>query len=102
MSEEKKNNLKATLSTLSNEEKAWVIHFLVQGLFLTAPSMDGKSSTQRRTAKVVHRHHSPSDAELESLFEGKATPAAPEETHAWSDIISANTGKTIKPIEKWL
>ena len=33
MSEDKRKHLVATLSSLNNEDKAWVINFLVQGLF---------------------------------------------------------------------
>ena len=48
------------------------------------------------------RYGSPTDAHLESLFAGKDSPIPPEEDYNWSDFISANTGKNIKPIEKWL
>ena len=34
-------------------------------------------------------------------FAGKPIPQLPEDA-PWSEIISANIGKTIKPIEKWL
>ncbi|MBR6827207.1 MAG: hypothetical protein IKM76_03495 [Prevotella sp.] len=102
MSEDKMTKLKATLSTLTNEEKAWVINFLVQGLFTTSPFSDEESSSQKRVAKVLHRHHSPSDDQLAAIFDGKSTPSVPEENNSWSEIISANSGKTIKPIEKWL
>lgn len=50
MSEDKMTKLKATLSTLTNEEKAWVINFLVQGLFTTSPFSDEESSSQKRVA----------------------------------------------------
>lgn len=33
MSDDKRKRLAETLSSLSNEDKAWVINFLVQGLF---------------------------------------------------------------------
>ena len=102
MSEDKLTKLKATLSALSNEEKAWVINFLVQGLFSTSPLSDEESSSQKRAAKVLHRHSSPSDDQLTAMFDGKTTPSVPEENNSWSEIISANSGKTIKPIEKWL
>ena len=56
----------------------------------------------RRGAKVRRRAvHSPSDAELEARFAGQEVPVLPEDP-SWSEVISANTGKTIKPIEKWL
>lgn len=102
MSEDKRKNLTKTLSSLSNEDKAWVINFLVQGLFSTPAANDDLVSSERRVARVVQRNISPTDAQLEEMFSGKKSPSVPEEDFSWSDLISANTGKTIKPIEKWL
>ena len=56
----------------------------------------------RRVAKVKRRaSDSPTDIELQARFAGKDMPDMPEDPE-WSQVISSNTGKTIKPIEKWL
>ena len=89
------------LSTLSLRAK------LQLASLLTASALDeaskGDVSTQtRRTVRVKRRAlNSPSDAQLESRFAGTEVPVAPEDP-SWSQVISSNTGKTIKPIEKWL
>lgn len=102
MSEDKRKYLAETLSSLSNEDKAWVINFLVQGLF-AVPTKDAVETTSgRRTATVIRRHGAPSDAQLQALFGDKESPSIPEEDYSWSDVINANSGKTIQPIEKWL
>ena len=101
MSEDKRLHLTEILSALSNEDKAWVINFLVQGLFVATPS-ENKNPTPRRKATAKKRRVDSTDADLESLFAGKDSPLPPEEDYNWSDIIKANSGKTIKPIEKWL
>ena len=51
----------------------------------------------RRRAKAV-----PSDAELESRFADLSIPEYPQDDFTCKDIIDANSGRTIKPIEKWL
>lgn len=59
-------------------------------------------SEKRPHRKVRSRYaNAPSDAELEKKFAGKSVPQQPEDA-PWSEIINANMGKTIKPIEKWL
>ena len=56
-----------------------------------------------RKAKVVRRALTvPSDAELEAKFAELSMPNYPEDDFSCEDIIKANSGKTIKPIEKWL
>lgn len=101
MSEDKRKNLEATLSSLSNEEKAWVINFLVQGL-IVATASENKNPSPRRKAIAKKRYGEPTDAHLETLLAGEDAPMLPEGDYNWSDIIRANSGKTIKPIEKWL
>ena len=59
-------------------------------------------SESQQSRKVKARYaNAPSDEELEERFAGKPIPQLPEDA-PWSEIISANIGKTIKPIEKWL
>ena len=61
-----------------------------------------EAHTIKRIAKVKRRaENAPSDDQLEALFIEKPMPPMPEDA-SWKDIIDANTGKTIKPIEKWL
>ncbi|MBR6141523.1 MAG: hypothetical protein IKQ37_07160 [Bacteroidaceae bacterium] len=61
-----------------------------------------KASQTRRVFKVRRRSAcSPSDEELAARFAGKNVPQIPEDPE-WRHVIDANTGKTIKPIEKWL
>lgn len=65
-------------------------------------SISEKVTKGRRKAKVIRRAlNTPSDRELEARFEGSDMPELPADP-AWSHVINANTGKTIKPIEKWL
>ena len=57
----------------------------------------------RRVAKIRRRADSaPSDADLEARFANLGMPQMPESAPSWQDVIKANSGKTIKPIEKWL
>lgn len=42
------------------------------------------------------------DEQLEQRFAGKDMPDLPDGDSSWQDIIKANSGRTIKPIEKWL
>lgn len=55
-----------------------------------------KRKVRRRTTNSV------SDSELEKRFAGTQVPVLPAGDAKWSDIVRANAGKTIKPIEKWL
>ena len=53
--------------------------------------------------KVVRRASAvPSDAELEAKFANLSMPDKPQDDFTSADIIKSNSGKTIKPIEKWL
>lgn len=61
---------------------------------------DLSESKPRRKVKSRYEN-APSDAELEEKFAGKPVPPQPEDA-PWSEIISANIAKTIKPVEKWL
>ena len=89
------------LSTLSLKAKLQLASLLTTAAF-QEESLKYAPINVRREAKVKRRSaHSPSDAELESRFAGKEVPALPEDP-LWSQVISANTGKTIKSIEKWL
>ena len=56
-----------------------------------------------KTARRVRRRAErvPSDQQLAARFAGLESPELPEDPE-WSQVIAANTGKTIKPIQKWL
>lgn len=59
--------------------------------------------TALKRIKVKRRTDSvPSDAELEARFVDLAMPVYPLDDFTCEDIIKANSGRTIKPIEKWL
>ena len=89
------------LSTLSLKAKLQLASLLTASALDEANESDVSIQT-RRTGKVRRRAlNSPSDAQLESRFAGTEVPVAPEDP-SWSQVISSNTGKTIKPIEKWL
>lgn len=61
------------------------------------------TTTHYRKAKIVRKAHSiPTDRELETRFANLEMPTAPEDDVIWQDVINSNSGKTIKPIEKWL
>ena len=56
-----------------------------------------------RKAKVIRRaSSSPSDAELEQRFADLAMPDHIPDSFTSEEIIKSNSGKTIKPVEKWL
>lgn len=89
------------LSTLSLRAKLQLASLLTASALDEANESDASTQT-RRTGRVRRRAlNSPSDAQLESRFAGTEVPVAPEDP-SWSQVISSNTGKTIKPIEKWL
>lgn len=92
MSEDKKARLKETLSSLTNEEKAWVINFLVQGL-LVAPSK--KKARKNRKDELT-------DEQWEEQFDHQPPVELPSETMPLKEVLSATSGRTIKQMEKWL
>ena len=62
-----------------------------------------RSSLPSRKAKVIRRAvATPSDADLEARFVNQEMPQELDSDSEWQDIIKANSGKTIKNIEKWL
>lgn len=56
-----------------------------------------------RKARVIRRASTaPTDKELEKRFAHLDMPMHPQDDFSCKDIIQANSGKTIKSIEKWL
>ena len=89
------------LSTLSLKAKLQLASLLTTAA-LKEESLKESTATAERLSKVRRRATNvPSDAELEARFAGTEMPSFPEDP-LWSQVINANTGKTIKSIEKWL
>ena len=83
--------------TLSPQSKRWLGEHLIE-----QAAKEEKASHARRVFRVKRRSAcSPSDEELATRFAGKEVPQTPDDPD-WSQVIDSNTGKTIKPIEKWL
>ena len=93
MSEDIRQHLTMTLSSLSNEDKAWVINYLVQGLF---------SMPEKRKAKKNNRKNEFTDEQWEEYFEHQPAIPLPEETTPMKEVLKATSGRTIKQMEKWL
>ena len=89
-----------TLSTLSSKLKLGLATRLTAAVFEEETSKP--DSKQHRVAKVKRMAVGQTDAELNKLFAGKCMPELPAGDASWQDIISANSGRTIKSIEKWL
>ena len=86
--------------TLSSQNKRWLgEHLIEQAAKEEILATDSQANSARRIRR--RSNNSPSDAELEARFAGLALPELPEDP-VWSQVISANSGKTIRPIEKWL
>ena len=87
--------------TLSTRNKKWLGEQLIEQA-MNEERLAKSSFPAKRTFKVRRRSAcSPSDEELSARFAGKDIPKIPDDPD-WSQVIDANTGKTIKPIEKWL
>lgn len=93
MSEDKRKKLSKTLSSLSNEDKAWVINFLVQGLF---------NISTKRKARKVNRKDEFTEEQWEEYFEHKPVVSLPDETMPLKDVLRTTSGRAIKQMEKWL
>ena len=89
------------LRSLTLKEKLQLAAMLTTAA-LEEESLKDDSKPTRRVAKVIRRANTPpTDAELQTRFNGLEVPKVPEDPE-WSQVINAKTGKTIKPIEKWL
>ena len=83
--------------TLSPQSKRWLGEHLIE-----QAAKEEKASHARRVFRVKRRSAcSPSDEELATRFAEKEVPQIPDDPD-WAQVIDSNTGKTIKPIEKWL
>ena len=89
------------LRTQSRRVKLSLASLLTSSVVEEESALDNHSESQPRR-KVKSRYaNAPSDEELEERFAGKSIPQQPEDA-PWNEIINANIGKTIKPVEKWL
>ena len=87
--------------TLSIQNKKWLGEQLIEQA-VREERLAKKGLSSKRTIRVKRRSAcSPSDEELSARFVGKDVPRVPNDPD-WNQVIDANTGKTIKPIEKWL
>lgn len=90
------------LRPLSMKAKLRLATLLTSSVFEEESLKEEPIPQKRRTARVIrHAENIPSDAELEARFNGKDMPETPPDP-SWNHVIDSNTGKTIKPIEKWL
>lgn len=96
MSDDKKKRLTETLTQLNQEERVWAINYLVQ--LLVTPS------SERRKVKVVNKNHSTAytNEQWEEYFKGQLSKELSDNTQPLSSVLKATSGKTIKPLEKWL
>ena len=92
MSIDKKQDLVASLSSLSNEDQVWVINFLLQALL---------STSSKRKAKKK-RDDEFTDKQWEEYFDFQQPVFLPDETMSESELLAATSGKTSKQIERWL
>lgn len=92
MSEDVRQHLASTLSALSNEDKAWVINFLVQEAFSVQPKRKAKKN----------RRDELTDEQWEEYFGHQPAVPLPEETVPMKDVLAVSSGKTIRQMEKWL
>jgi len=94
MSEQSKKQMIDALLALEKEDKAWIINILVQSL------MD-PSAQKKRKAKKMH-HDDFTEEQWEEYFSGKTAKEISIDTLSVSELLKETSGKTIKPLEKWL
>ena len=90
------------LYTLSKEARLYVLSKLTDSLL--KEEVQTKLSEPTRRSRAVRRSSSQemTDAQLEALFADKPMPDSPVSEPTWEEVIRSNSGKTIKPVEKWL
>ena len=89
------------LSTLSKTVKLSLASKLTKSVL--DDEIAERNPLPSRKAKVVRRAvATPSDAELEARFANQEMPQKTNNDPEWQDVIKGNSGKIIKPIEKWL
>ena len=70
---------------------------------LFSASMSKDSDVQVKTRKLkAHRLNSIADNEMEQLMQGEPTPITDVAETNLADIVSANSGRIINGMEKWL
>ncbi len=95
------DNYLAMLYSLSKEARLYIVSKLTDSLLREEEHVGAITST--RKAKIKRRATSVvSDEEMKSHFSGKPMPQYPTQEPTWSEVISSNSGRTIKPVEKWL
>ncbi len=90
------------LRPLSAREKLELVSLLTTAV-LEEENGEYAATKARRVATARRRYPSaPSDSELEARFTDKSSPEIPATEPTWRQVINANSGKTIKSVEKWL
>ena len=102
LNEEKKiDNYWEMLKPLSMKAKLQLAIMLTNAAY-EEETIKEKANTTKTARRVRRRaEHVLSDQQLAARFEGLESPELPEDPE-WNQVIAANTGKTIKPIQKWL
>lgn len=88
------------LSTLSRTVRLGLASRLTDSIL--KEELSGQTSAPRKIAKVKRMPIDKTDAELEAEFADKPMPELPVGDAPWQDVIKANSGRTIKPVEKWV
>ena len=91
---------------MTSANRRWLAGKLIEASLNHSPenpaALDTGCQPKRMAVRVKRRAENvPADEQLEALFAGKEMPALPP-SDSWKEIINANTGKVIKPMEKWL
>ena len=89
------------LSPLSTKIKLQLAALLTTSVYEEESRKETLNSPNRIRSVRRRANDVPTDAQLEARFAGKEVPSFSEDPE-WNEVINANTGKTIKPIEKWL
>lgn len=92
-----------TLRTLSMKAKLRLASLLTTAAYEEESQKEITASSTK--VRMVRRRPAnvPTDAQLEARFAETEMPNLQEiEDTSWDSVINANTGKTIKSIEKWL
>ena len=91
------------LSALSRTVKLKLVSRLTDSVLEEEEAAAEQKPYRLRTAKVKSRAKNVlSDDELEARFSKLEMPEEPEDDFSSQDIVKANSGRIIKPIEKWL
>ena len=69
---------------------------------LSSSMSNGDEVIVRNAPLKVHRPHAMTDEELERSMQGEPLPIVDNDNADLADIISANSGKIVKGLDRWL